>query len=232
MTESTPSEIQLSMPVVVKFIRQLAHDLRNHLNAAELQSAYLLEIAENNELREEIKRLRGMVGQVAANLQAVTAALSQPRLTEMPYAAKDLIEDLQLKIASDYPAEHQQVKWEIDAGDSMLNIDPQLLLSALAELFANAFRHDRGQGPITAGARTDKAQFIFTLSEPKLAFDRPTDNWGREPLRALGQGHYGLGLYRVRAAVEAHRGQFSARHDKKSGSLVTTITLPLESEAA
>jgi len=232
MTESTPSEIQFSMPVVVKFIRQLAHDLRNHLNAAELQSAYLLEIAENNELREEIKRLRGMVAQVAANLQAVTAALSQPRLTEMPYAAKDLIEDLQLKIASDYPAEHQQVKWEIDAGDSMLNIDPQLLLPAFSELFANAFRHDRGEGPITAAARAGKAHFIFTLSEPKPNFARPTDNWGREPLRALGQGHYGLGLYRVRAAVEAHSGQFSARHDKKSGLLITTITLPLESEAA
>src|SRR3979409_629368 len=67
MTESSkpsPTEIQVSMPEVVKFIRQLAHDLRNHLNAAELQSAYLMEIAENNEVREEIKRLRGMIGQV------------------------------------------------------------------------------------------------------------------------------------------------------------------------
>ena len=229
MSESTPSEIQLSMPEVVKFIRQLAHDLRNHLNAAELQTAYLLEIAENNELREEIKRLRGMVAQVAVNLQAVTAALSQPRLTEMPYAAKDLIEDLQQKIATDYRAENDQVKWEIEASDSMLNIDPQLLLPALSELFANAFHHERGQGPIIAEARTDKAHFIFTLSEPKPTFDRATENWGREPLRVLGQGHYGLGLYRVRATIEAHRGEFSARHDKKTGFLVTTVTLPLAS---
>jgi hypothetical protein len=55
MAESStpsPTEIQVSMPELVKFIRQLAHDLRNHLNAAELQSAYLMEIAENNEVRE------------------------------------------------------------------------------------------------------------------------------------------------------------------------------------
>lgn len=215
------------MPELVKFIRQLAHDLRNHLNAAELQSAYLLEIAENNELRDEIKRLRAMVSQVGASLQTLTAALSQPRLTEMPYAACDLVEDLQQKIASDYPAESEQVKWEIDVGDSTLNIDPQLLLPVLSELFANAFRHDRGAGPITAAARTEKTQFLFTLSEPKQTFERPTENWGREPLRVLGQGRYGLGLYRVRATIEAHRGQFSARHDKKAGLLITTIALPL-----
>src|SRR3954471_6925438 len=107
-SEPEPNEISLSMPEVVKFVRQLAHDLRNHLNAAELQSAYLLEIAENNELRDEIKRLRGMIAQVGGNLQGLTAALSQPRLTDMPYAAKDFVEDLQQKIATDYPADSAQ----------------------------------------------------------------------------------------------------------------------------
>ena len=227
MTESNSPEIQLSMPELVKFVRQLSHDLRNHLNAAELQSAYLLEIAENNELRDEIKRLRGMIAQVGANLQGLTTALSQPRLTEMPYEAKDFIEDLQQKISTDFPATNEQVKWEIDVGDATMNIDPQLLLPAFSELFANAFRHERGEGPIVATARTEKAQFTFTLSEPKPAFDRPTEKWGREPLRTLGQGHYGLGLYRVRAAIEAHGGQFTAHHDKKAGSLVTTVRLPL-----
>jgi K+-sensing histidine kinase KdpD len=226
-SESEPCEIEISMPEVVKFVRQLAHDLRNHLNAAELQSAYLMEIAENDEVREEIRRLRGMIAQVGANLQGLTAALSQPRLTDMPYAAKDFMEDLQQKIATDYPGEKAQVNWEQSVGDATLNIDPQLLLPALAELFANAFRHDRGDGPITAGARVHKGRFIFTLSEPKRTFERSTENWGREPLRALGQGHYGLGLYRTRATVEAHKGEFSARHDPATSSLVTTVSLPL-----
>ena len=227
MSESNSPEIQLSMPELVKFVRQLAHDLRNHLNAAELQSAYLLEIAENNELRDEIRRLRGMIAQVGANLQGLTAALSQPRLTEMPYEAKDFIEDLQHKISTDFPETNEQVKWEIDVGDATMNIDPQLLLPAFSELFANAFRHERADGPIAATARTEKSLFTFTLSEPKPTFDRSTENWGREPLRTLGQGHYGLGLYRVRTTIEAHGGQFTAHHDKKAGSLVTTVRLPL-----
>jgi K+-sensing histidine kinase KdpD len=226
-SKSQSTEIQLSMPELVKFIRQLAHDLRNHLNAAELQSAYLMEIAENDEVREEIRRLRGMVAQVGANLQALTAALSQPRVTEMPYVAKDFLEDLRLKIATDFPAESVQVKWEEEVGDAMLNIDPQLLLPALAEIFANAFRHERGEGLITAGARVEKGRLVFTLSEPKQAFARSTENWGREPLRTLGQGHYGLGLYRTRATVEAHKGEFGARHDPATSSLITTVALPL-----
>ena len=214
------------MPEVVKFVRQLAHDLRNHLNAAELQSAYLIEIAENNEVREEIRRLRGMIAQVGTSLQELTAALSPPRLAQMPYAAKELIEDLQQKIAASHPTESAQVNWADDSGDVTLNIDPQLLLPALAQLFANAFRHERAEGPISAAARKEKERFIFTLSEPKRNFERSTENWGREPFRALGQGHYGLGLYRTRAIIEAHGGEFSARYEKGSGCLVISVTLP------
>jgi K+-sensing histidine kinase KdpD len=220
------------MADVVKFVRQLAHDLRNHLNAAELQSAYLAEIAENNELRDEIKRLRGMISQVGGNLQELTAVLGRPRLTEMSYAAKDFVEDLQEKLATDYPQETQNVKWEAAGVDATLNIDPQLLLPALVELFANAFRHERGEGVITATARTETDRFIFTLSEPKQNFERSTGNWGREPFRVLGQGHYGLGLHRTRAIVEAHGGEFTARHDQTTSTLVTTISLPLAAAGA
>lgn len=222
-----PAEIHVSMPVIVKFIRQLAHDLRNHLNAAELQSAYLAEIAENDEMREEIKRLRGMVAQVGVSLQELTAALSQPALTAMPYAAKELVEDLQQKLATAYPAENADVKWEIAETDASLDIDPQLLLPALVELFANAFHHERGTGPIVATAGVKQNQFVFTLAEPKGSFQRSTEDWGREPLQSLRQGHYGLGLYRTRRIIEAHGGTLAALHDPAASSFVTTITLPL-----
>jgi signal transduction histidine kinase len=107
-----------------------------------------------------------------------------------------------------------------------------LLLPALVELFANAFRHERADGVITATARTENGHFRFTLLEPKRDFQRSTESWGREPLRALGQGHYGLGLHRTRAIVEAHGGEFAARHDKKTSSLVTTLTFPLAASDA
>lgn len=220
-------EIQVSMPDVVKFVRQLAHDLRNDLNAAELQSAYLIEIAEAGELKEEIKRLRGMISQVGTNLQSVTVALGQPRLTQIPYSAKDFVDDFRQKLESDYPGESAAVKWEVQAGEAELQIDPQLLLPALLELFGNAFRHGPGAGPISVAARTENGRFIFSLREPKAKFERSTENWGREPLRSVSQGHYGLGLHRARGIIEAHGGELKARYEPDTSFLISTVTLPV-----
>jgi K+-sensing histidine kinase KdpD len=220
-------EIQVSMPDVVKFVRQLAHDLRNDLNAAELQSAYLIEIAEAGELKDEIKRLRGMIAEVGANLQSVTVALGQPMLTEMTYSAKDFVDDLRQKIGADYSNESAKVQWDIQTGDADLQIDPQTLLPALLELFANAFRHDPADGVISVTARTENGRFVLSLREPKRNFERSTENWGREPLRSVSQGHYGLGLHRTRGIIEAHGGELKALYEPKTSSLITTVTLPV-----
>ena len=222
--------IEVAMPDIVKFIRQLGHDLRNHLNAAELQAAYLAEIVKDPEASDEIKRLRAMISQVGASLQSVTVALGQPRLMPMEYGAADFVADLREKLASEYP--NEAIEWDIQVGDASIEIDPQALQPALIELFANAFRHDRGEGPILVEARTENDQFVFVIREPKRNFDRSTENWGREPLRTITQGHYGLGLHRSRAILEAHQGQLSTRYDKGTSSLITKITLPLSNKRA
>ena len=223
-------EIQVGMPDIVKFIRQLGHDLRNHLNAAELQAAYLAEIVKDPEASDEIKRLRAMISQVGESLQSVTTALSQPRLTAMTYTAVDFVGDLREKVAADYPGE--TVEWDIQVGDASMEIDPQALQPVLMELFANAFRHGRAEEPIMVEARAGDGQFVFFMREPKRNFERGTENWGREPLRAITQGHYGLGLHRSRAILEAHQGQLSARYDTAKSSLITTVTLPLSNKRA
>lgn len=215
------------MPDVIKFVRQLGHDLRNHLNAAELQSVYIAEIAEDQELKDEVKKLRAMIFEVGASLQRVTSALGPARLTLMPYGAADFVNDLQQKLAADHPDENAKIEWNIQVGDAVLEIDPQSLQPALLELFANAFRHDRAEGPISVDARIEEDRFVFTIREPKRSFEFRTSNWGREPLRSIGRGHYGLGLYQARAIIEAHRGQLGARHDSATSSLITTVVHPL-----
>jgi K+-sensing histidine kinase KdpD len=231
-TSSTPQpDLQVAMPDVVKFVRQLSHDLRNHLNAAELQSAYLAEIAEDSELQEEVKRLRTMISEVGTSLQRVTAALSAPRLTSMPYGAADFVDDLRQKLHSAYPDESAKMEWTVQLDDVLLQIDPQLLQPALVELFANAFRHGRTEGAISADARVETERFVLTLREPKRSFEHSTENWGREPLRTVGQGHYGLGLHRSRVIIEAHDGRLNARYDLPTSSLVTKVVLPLAEPA-
>jgi K+-sensing histidine kinase KdpD len=215
---------------IVRFVRQLSHDLRNQLNAAELQSAYIDELAQDAELKTEIKRLRQLNSELGTTLQKLSAGLGQPKPNFMPYRAADLIEDLRQKIARDRPPELGAINWDVQLGDAMLNVDPQLLLQILIELFTNAFQHERGTGVITATAKIDNDRFVFTLREPKARFDFSTEKWGREPLRRASRGHYGLGLNRVRVIVEAHNGELRAQYDSATSTLVTTITLPLSSE--
>ncbi len=65
----------------IRFVRQLSHDLRNDLNAIELQSAYIAELEKNEELQGEIKRLREMVSRLASTLQRLSRDVGEVKPT-------------------------------------------------------------------------------------------------------------------------------------------------------
>lgn len=226
----TRDSINVPWEDIVRFIRQLSHDLRNHLNAAELQSAYLAEIASDPEVKDEVKRLREMVSVLGAALQQLSTSVIAPKATLLTYGASEFVEDLRTKIGSDFPKESAGVKWEVALEKADLNIDPQLLPQAILELFRNAFRHIGG-GTITASARIEEKRFLFVLRETKEKFEPPKEDWDR-PLRAVGHGHYGLGLNRARAIVEANGGTLTARYDNEASALITTVALPVAGSAS
>jgi K+-sensing histidine kinase KdpD len=233
MAEKAPQDAKDSPTVswsdTVRFIRQISHDLRNDLNAIELQSAYIGELEKNEELQGEIKRLREMVSRLAATLQQLSRDVGNVKPSLISYRAPDLIEDLRKKIDQDLPKQKNEITWEIQGGHAVLNVDPQLLQEVFTELFANAFRHDRGKGPLLAKAKIDNNQFLFALHEPKDHFELPTQNWGREPIRKITLRHYGLGLNRARVILEAHGGKLHAHYDPNVSALITTLTLPVAS---
>lgn len=219
--------LTVSWDDVVRFVRQLSHDLRNHLNAIELQSAFLSELTQDAELQGEIKQLREMISVLAKSLQSVSAKLGAVSPNRMAYRAADFMEDLQKRVAQEFPQQNADISWKIDLGDEMIDVDPPLFPEAILELIRNAFQHGRGEGAITASAKIDHGRFLFRLREPKKQFELPTENWGGEPLRSVGRGHYGLGLNRARRIIEAHDGEMQAQYDRPDGALVTTIALPL-----
>ena len=217
---------RVAWPDVVKFVRQLSHDIRNNMNAVELQSAYLAELAQEGEMKGEIQRLREMTSQIGTSLQRLTAALNQANPNPIPYPAADFVEDLKEKLTKEFPDNAAKVTWDVQLKDATLQIDPQLAQQAFLELFGNAFQHERNVKAITARAYIANNSFVFELHEPKARFELSTENWGREPLRNVSQGHYGLGLNRTRSVAEAHSGDFRAEHDQKTSTLITTLRLP------
>jgi K+-sensing histidine kinase KdpD len=231
MADAVPEKRSDSLSVpwsdTVRFVQQLSHDLRNHLNAIELQSAYISELDANAELKGEIKRLREMTSGLTGTLQNLSRAVAEVEPNLISYRACDLVEDLSKKIAHDFPNQSGEITWDIQRGDAMLNVDPQLLQQAFSEVFANAFQHDRGKGPLVAAARIDGKRFVFTLREPKARFELSAENWGREPFRKITRGHYGLGLNRLRIIMEGHGGEMHAEYDPKGSTLLTTLSLPV-----
>jgi light-regulated signal transduction histidine kinase (bacteriophytochrome) len=211
---------------VTKFIDQLNHDLRNHLNAVELQTAYLSEIVAEPEANCEIKRLREMTGKMSVQLQKLSASLARVQPTLMRYLAVEFVEDLRARLALDQPELSAEVEWKISLGKEALEIDPQLLQEAFLELFRNASAHGRAEGALVFEARSAGDSFDFTLREPKVRFEGATENWGARPLGQVRHGHYGLGLFRARSIFEAHHGHFQAIFDSAPSVLRTTVTLP------
>jgi signal transduction histidine kinase len=228
-SEDRSDALDVAWSDVVRFIRQLSHDLRNHLNAIELQSTYISELAGEDELKGEIKRLRGMISGLTSALQSLSRAVSDIKPNLIPYRAADFAEDLRKKIDHDFSRERAAITWNIQVGDAALNVDPQLLQEALSELFANAFRHIRGKGNLVVTVKMENGQFLFIMEEPKARLEGTSDNLGGEPLRKVSPNHYGLGLHRVRAIIEAHGGKMHTRYDPNASKLITTLALPVSS---
>src|SRR6516165_8473995 len=93
--------INVAWADVIRFVRQVSHDLRNQLNAVELQSAFLSELTTDPELKEEISRLRKMVSECGSALQKLTTRLNPAPPTLTTYGARDLVEDLKAKISKE-----------------------------------------------------------------------------------------------------------------------------------
>ena len=209
----------------VKFLRQLSHDLRNQLNAAELQGALIGEITTDPELKSEVARLRELVAKIGTSLQRLSTAVSEPRPTRLSYPVRDFVSDLQKKVAQDYPKESQHLTWDPTTNDAVLDIDPSLIEWAAVQLFDNAFRHSRTPGQIRVSTEMNGNRFSLLVHEPKETEMEDPSHWSI-PLRSIGNGHYNLGLPRARAILEAHGGDLTAEFDPDSSTLTSRITLP------
>jgi light-regulated signal transduction histidine kinase (bacteriophytochrome) len=222
----SPSEPKISWPEITKFIGQLNHDLRNHLNGVELQAAFLGEIVEDAEAKAEIKRLREMTGELGAHLQTLSNTLGKIQPQTMPYPAADFVEDLRAKLTLAQPEQSAAIEWNISLGKEMLEIDPQILADAFVELLTNADAHGRGEGALVFDVHGGVGKVEFSLREPKATFDGVTNDWGTRPFQRVRSGHYSLGLFRARSIFEAHHAQYRVHFDPAASILETNVSFP------
>ena len=154
----------------VRFVRQLSHDLRNDLNAIELQSAYIGELAQDQELTSEIKRLREVVSGLNSTLQLLSRAVEEVTPNLITYPAEEFWPTCAHRSSAIFPTENHEITWDVHLKDGVLNIDPQLFQEVFVELFTNAFQHDRGKGALVASAITAMCGSCLRSHESKGGF--------------------------------------------------------------
>ena len=208
---------------VERFMGQFTHDIRNGLNAIELQLTFLSEISTDPEALTEIKQLRGTLGEVSRQLQAVKLKTSLSTVHSMEYPAGDFFEDLRERFERQHTAAVDRVQWRIATAGSLL-VDPELSLAALLEILGNALSFAPERGAITFQVTAADTPGVVVnighdLAEPPSV---PIEQWGLSPLLSTRRSAYGLGLFRARRILEAQGAVFEAQ---VTGVNATTTTV-------
>src|ERR1043166_3804855 len=98
-SQSLSQALSVPWDDVIRFVRQLSHDLRNDLNAIELQSAYIAELTQDQELQSEIKRLREVTSGLNSTLQRLSRAVGEVIPNMISYRADEFLADMRTEIA-------------------------------------------------------------------------------------------------------------------------------------
>ena len=210
---------------IEQFVGQFTHDVRNGLNALELQLTFLGEISTEPETVDEVRRLRGTLLEVTRQLQAIKVATGPVTPNLLEYPTTDLLEDLRERLERLYPDDAPKVSWGNDGrSDRFVAGRSRPRDQRSARAFRQHLPLRRFVDPLHDRPRAARPGLHPPGSYRRCAGDRP-ERWG-EPLLSGRRGAYGLGLFRVRRILETQGGELSFVFSAAENLLTTTATLP------
>lgn len=223
-----PSDSLVPLERVAKFVRQLTHDVRNGLSAIDLETAFIAEIADDDEIVTETRKLREMIAETAKMLRGVSQYFQSVSVHAIPWAAATVMEELRKRLQSEFPEDAARITVEHHFTDETLRIDLLQTLNVAVAIVRNALEFGENTTALRLSGTIQGGQGVLELREPKSAFqpELPPEKWGDIPLYSTRPGGYGLGLFQAKQIVTAQGGTMGTAWNGKA--LVTRLTLPLE----
>ena len=213
----------------VERLGQLGHEIRNMVNTALLAFDILKRgtVGVGGSTGEVLGRsligLRDLVDSTLADIRMTANQQRRERVTLTSF-----VNDMAL--AGSMHADYSGMQFTIEPVDPALNVDvdPQLLSSALMNLLNNAFKYTRAGGHVTLQVRTVGERVLITVEDQCGGI--PAN--GRDPFEPFGDRRgkdrtgLGLGLSIARKAVRAHGGDIHV-HNSPGTGCAFVIDLPL-----
>lgn len=225
----SPPKVAVSFEALAGFLRLLSHDVRNDLNAVDLLTAYIQDVTGAESIRAELAQLRTAIRYGSERMHRLSRAFDLPRVDAISLPLHVLMDDLRAQLLAENPEIETRVRWQIEDEHESVFVDPTLAMEVVRELADNAlaFSPHGSHVNVTVGVNAIHSlewRFSQTLRETSAS----PDQWGRSPFLSSRRGHYGLGLFRARRIVEAHKGSMEFMHDRKTNILTALVRFPLE----
>ncbi|RBP47948.1 hypothetical protein DES53_101748 [Roseimicrobium gellanilyticum] len=211
------------LAAVMAFLKHHLHDVRNDLNALNLEAMLLDVYVPGGEGAESVQRIQEMLHHSAARLSSLSRKISEISPGQETLAAQFILTSWRDEWNSSGAS--PAILWEASQVQANVKADPVHLAEVFREWLSNAKQYASTSASISL-AENGEGEVIFRLSEPK---SEPVDTsgWGERPFAKPRRGCYGLGLWRVHNLVRANQGSWSQRYSPEEKTLVSELRMPV-----
>jgi len=207
----------------------LAHEIRNPLNAAVLQlhllGRHVDKLAIDEEARLGLQRKAQIVGDEIGRLSRLLTEfleLARPRAVAHERVAfgklvGDVL-DLEQGAAAD-----RSVTLVRELSDCSLTGDPEKLKQVVLNLVMNALESMPGGGTMTVRVACEDGQVVLSVADTGTGIDADALTHVFDPFFTTKEAGTGLGLSIVRKIVDQHTGEVRIESERGVGTRVTVV---------
>jgi len=213
---------------------QIAHELRNFVQTA-LLSFRVLDAGKvaasgssGGVLGRSLVNIRDLVDSIVSEVRLAATARRHDRVSLLLFVDE-------IAVAAGLHAQYRDIRLTVEPVDPALaiDVDTQLLASAVMNLVHNAFQYTHAHGQVTIRAHAEHGRAFIDVEDECGGLGQGDTEQARPfgDRRGSGRSGLGLGLCISRKAVTANGGELHTR-DLPGKGCIFSIDLPLAASAA
>jgi len=211
------------------FLRQLSHDVRNDLNAMDLLTSYVEDLQPIGSVREALGQLHDSVRYGSKRMLRLSRFVQKCESECIPYPSDLLFEDFRSRFKREKPLVFPRTVWERRGARIVVPLDPELVMEALVELLDNALGFSPADSTVQVELETQSDGVLWRFTQSSTSCASGIESWGKRPLESSRPPHYGIGLFRARRIIAAHRGWLRFDKEKVAAALLSEVFFPRKS---